>query len=265
MDNLRERIDEFHEFDHSEVEDIVREIASLDNIDDKMSLFKSFYTKAITILNGDDFNEFKEILETVGGLSKDEIPNLDPLMVNSSVSLDNEDEIAELETELADVQKEADEANLSLIDYLNGKINELESNKSEEIKNINEQVSFIHNEIEKRKKFVTEEDLRKQIENLRKEQKDLVAVTGAYPSEEDERRYHEINNIVKYLEEEINLRSIYKDKSLDDLLIETKNLTDEQKELWRISMTSGEGLSEKDQARFDEINRLLKFIGVEKE
>ena len=60
MDNLRERIDEFHEFDHSEVEDIVREIASLDNIDDKMSLFKSFYTKAITILNGDDFNEFKE-------------------------------------------------------------------------------------------------------------------------------------------------------------------------------------------------------------
>ena len=165
--------------------------------------------------------------------------------------------IEELETELEDVINEANEAKMPLVEYLESEIKKLENRKSLEIKAYDKLMAAINEELERRKVFVTVDDLNLEISKLRDEQKTMVAVTGGYPSDKDIDRYHEINDIVKNIEKEIGYRNSYADMSSEDVRTEIEKLEKEQKDI--VAVTLGYP-SDKDVERYHEINELISFL-----
>jgi len=168
-------------------------------------------------------------------------------------------EIQTLEEELSYEIEKAEEEQKPVDIYIEEKIEELEKEKSEQVKQYNEMINSIKEELQERNLFITEKDLIDKIAKLEEEQEEIYHRSGGYPSVEDEKRYHEINKIKKDIEKEIEYRNSNSGKSNEELNKEFEKYTKEQEEL------SSKGVKSEEQAKFRGLEEKINYIKLELE
>ena len=197
--------------------------------------------------SGEDEKRFHEI--------NAKIDNLKSLSNNyDNLGVDNiDDEINKLKQELNDIVKKSgeypskeDEKRFHEINDLISFLNQSKTFLNEKNK---ENISANH------EKYVSE--LKNKVNTLKKEQNDIVAKSGGYPSEEDEKRYHEINSLISNINKRIEFVEANKDLNQKDLAEKIEKLLSEQRD---IVAKSGGYPSEEDEKRFHEINETVNFL-----
>ena len=150
------------------------------------------------------------------------------------------DRISELESELSNDAE----------DDINKQIEELEKEKAEVLAKIDKEIDAL-NIIQSK----SEEELKVEIDKLKEEQRELWRLSNnSSLNAEDEKRFHEINDLIAKKEKNIENVKIIREK--EELKTKLNKLREEERELWRLSSIGS--INAEDEKRFHEINNLIK-------
>lgn len=280
MDNLKNRIYNLDKLNSEEVKTLISDIMNMTHKEDIREMLLYFLTTFHDVLLDKVLDDLlsKENVESAINKLKIEFKNLtgysyydvENLFVEAGIHdiyddilIQVDNEIGSIERKMEDSINKAQENGISVEQWINSEIKRLEKEKSNEIKDCNEQIEAVKLEIGDRELFGRVEELKTKISELKAEQNEIVIRSGEYPTVEDEKRFHEILDIIKDYEQEIAYRELYASKSVEELSNELVSITNEQAELYRQSIISGEELSAVDRARYEEISELIKYINLE--
>ena len=197
-------------------------------------------------------NEAKKNFKSITGYSDSEI---DEFFDNADITEKNIEQKVEndLELDLKEVRKEAESKNMTVEEWLNKDVERLEKEKENKLAEIDRKIKELGKKADLSNntfsKYLTEE-----FEKLTNEQSEIVSRSGGYPSEKDEKRFHEINSRRQFLRQ---IDGQYSKISFENISSAIEKLTNEQKD---IVSGSGGYPSEKDEKRYHEINDTINIL-----
>ena len=202
-------------------------------------------------------NNYKKFFKEITGLSDDEV---NEIFLLNGMSVDKIKEYIDLLEELKSLEKQADIEGISILEWLEKDIANLENKKNIELDDFKKTIEMIESVLKEKRVNMTVEELQQEIDRLAKEQENIVKNSFGGPSSEQEERYHEINNIITKIKKEISWRNEYKDYSVEELKAKIANLREEQR---NIAVNSMEYPNEEDERRYHEINELVSLLESE--
>lgn len=237
----------------------------LNNIEEEQELNEAKQSVSEFLTTITDFSKVDEINSelsqiTIKNNEQDSNNSPEENLISDEEYEEMQKRIQELEENLSEYIDKANDNNLSLTEYLESEINRLKDQKSQEMQEIDNQITTIEKELARRTIFITTEELENQKTKLKEEQKNIFTNNSQFNSSDNLKRYQEINSEISNIDKELNYRTNYANLSNEELQEQQNKLLEEQQELIDRINTNP---NEEDIKKYLETNELIEFLKKE--